>query len=609
MIDGGNMGGIAMKMFEYKGEDARAETVTAFELARYSQLTALNVFDTLGSAFVPAIAAGSTPPAGWRDLTPQELGLTAASQDAFGNYIGASSSSPQARVLGHVDANGAIDQVSISFAGTSDLGDVPDYFKIVDGAYVEQFRYLLDATATFSQAKGLTGSDVLVTGYSLGGAATNILAEYSASYSNGFYDTADYFGFSSPNIYDNTDKIVNFGGENDTVYRSIGDHDDTTAAFVTEALIHKDRAFDTSADNVVLFNDFYASPLSPFGPSSLLNLPGGWNAHITGLFDPAVITIGRSHFYDQMDRDSAVIVSELSDLTRPFTWVGDVPRITSSHYGDPAFILGSDAGDKLMDGKRDDFLDGFGGDDRFRVSTGNDSVHGGDGNDTVEFQGKASDYQIMLLSDGTIFVNDRTGHYGLDELVSVEQIQIGLGTYDVQAGKLAATSVLTADIAYTAVHEGTAGADTLAGTSGADRLFGLAGDDRIDGGAGNDLLHGGVGNDTLLGGLGNDLLFGAAGDDRLVGGRGNDTLSGGTGNDSFDFADGIFGSDTITDFNTGAGEHDLLVFSSNTFGSAQDALNAFHQVGDDVVLNLGSGSITLASTQLADLTLQDIVIA
>lgn len=598
-----------MQMFEYKGHDARAETITAFELARYSQLKALNALDTLGSAFVPAIAAGSTAPAGWRDLTPQELGLSASTQDGSGNYIGATSTSPQARILGHFDANGTVNQISVSFAGTSDLGDVPDYFKIVGGAYMEEYRYLLDATAQYSLSHGLTGSDVIVTGYSLGGAATNILAEYSHSYANGFFDTADYFGFSSPNIYDDPSKILNFGAENDTVYRSIGDHDDTTADFVTEALIHKDRPFESTADNVVLFNDFYASPLSPFGPSSLLNLPGGWNAHVTGIFDPAVITIGRSHFYDQMDRDSAVIITELSDALRPITWVGDVPRITSSHYGDPAFILGSDSADKLMDGQRDDFLDGFGGDDRFRVSTGNDTVNGGDGSDTVEFQGKPSDYEVMRLSDGTIFLNDRTGHYGLDELASVEHLQIGLASYDVQTGKLAATSPFTASIAYTAVREGTAGADTLTGTGGNDRLFGLAGDDRIDGGAGNDLIHGGAGNDTLIGGAGDDLLFGAAGNDRLTGGRGNDVLSGGTGNDVFDFSGGVLGADKITDFNAGSNEHDVLLFGSNVFHTAEEALAAFHQVGDDVVLNLASGSITLASTHLADLTVHDIMIA
>lgn len=139
MIDGGNMGGIVMKMFEYKGEDVCVEMVIVFEFVCYLQLIVFNVFDMFGSVFVLVIVVGLILFVGWCDLMLQEFGLIVVLQDVFGNYIGVSFFSLQVWVFGYVDVNGVIDQVFILFVGISDFGDVFDYFKIVDGVYVEQF--------------------------------------------------------------------------------------------------------------------------------------------------------------------------------------------------------------------------------------------------------------------------------------------------------------------------------------------------------------------------------------------------------------------------------------------------------------------------------------
>lgn len=117
----------------------------------------------------------------------------------------------------------------------------------------------------------------------------------------------------------------------------------------------------------------------------------------------------------------------------------------------------------------------------------------------------------------------------------------------------------------------------LIGGRGHDHLAGRAGADRLTGGAGNDLLLGGSGNDLLRGGAGNDRLRGESGADRIDGGRGNDVLTGGAGADQFIFARG-FGSDTITDFQSGA---DLLFFSAALTGGmtvAGDILARFSRV-------------------------------
>ncbi len=68
------------------------------------------------------------------------------------------------------------------------------------------------------------------------------------------------------------------------------------------------------------------------------------------------------------------------------------------------------------------------------------------------------------------------------------------------------------------------GNDTLSGGAGNDWLFGGAGNDTLNGGDGNDWLYGEAGNDTLNGGDGDDWLFGGLGDDTLLGGTGKNRL-------------------------------------------------------------------------------------
>ncbi|MFN9600196.1 MAG: DUF4214 domain-containing protein, partial [Dolichospermum sp.] len=63
------------------------------------------------------------------------------------------------------------------------------------------------------------------------------------------------------------------------------------------------------------------------------------------------------------------------------------------------------------------------------------------------------------------------------------------------------------------------------------------------GGAGNDTLTGGTGSNTLTGDAGNDSLTGGDGNDSLTGGAGDDTLTGGTGSNTLT---GGAGDDSLT---------------------------------------------------------------
>ncbi|MBC8130839.1 MAG: calcium-binding protein [Rhizobiaceae bacterium] len=596
-----------MAIFDYKGSDARADVAEAFRLARYSQIEA---FGALGDALGIVTRSGDDLgiPAGWRELTAAELGVSAAKVDADGFFTGATSPAAQTKVLGFVGANGQIERVSIAFAGTNNLNDLPDYLALAEGRYIEEFRYLLDAAAAYSAGKGLAGGDVVVSGYSLGGAAVNIFAERAGEIAGGFYATSDFFGFSSPTIFDD-ETVFNYGAENDVVYRVIGDSDGSVSEGLLEALINEDNEFLSSADNIVFFNDLYASPLSPYGPFGILNLFGGWNAHITGIFEETAETIGRSSFYDLIERDSAVVISQLSEGLRGTVWVEDAFRTTSSHFGDPAFLLGTDSGDRLRDGEEGNYLDGFAGNDRFDLSTGNDSVAGGTGTDTVLLDGRASQYEAIRLSDGTVYLDGAAGGYGLKELVSVESVAFGLASYTVRSSALDSTLFLSPDIRYASHREGGEGGDRLTGGSGVDRLFGRDGNDQLFGGSGNDLVHGGAGDDRLFGQAGNDRLFGAAGDDVLVDGLGNDRLSGGAGDDRFDFSSGFGGRDVVTDFDAGAEGDDMLILAAQLFRTADAALARFQQTGFDALLSWSGGSVVLEDVTIADLGVDDILLA
>ncbi|MEL6240356.1 MAG: calcium-binding protein [Pseudomonadota bacterium] len=604
-----------MAIFEYKGRDASAEVIEAYQLARVSQVNAFGGISLLVDNPLGAALGGSdydtnfNLPTGWRELTPAELGLDPALLDKYGVWSSPTSSSAQIKITGKVE-NGEITHLSLAFAGTSDFGDIAAYFDLEDQRILNDFTVLLDAAANFAQASGLTGADVTVTGYSLGGAITNAMAFRADEVADGFFAESSYFGFASPIVHDDPDRILNFGMENDVVYRSVGDVDASLAQGLFEAAINDDKMFASSTDNIVLFEDVYANPLFPIGFFSLLNLTNGWAAHVRGVFETPWTTIAQSTFYEDIETDSAIVIAALSPILRPFTWVADVSRITSDHYGQDAFILGTNASDKLRDNVGSDALDGFGGNDEFDLSLGNDRVAGGAGSDRVYLDGSASDYTAIMLGDGTLYLD--SGAHGLKEMTGVEKVTFTGPlidqTFDVLSSRLDSQTWFTSDKSYASRTEGSTGADNMWGGSGNDRLFGRDGVDQIMGQGGADLLVGGTGADTLNGGTDDDRLFGGSGNDLLVAGSGNDRLSGDAGHDTFDFSAGLSGNDTITDFDSGAWDGDVLVFGAQTFASASAALDAMWMWGRDTYLSTSSGSLRLEDVHISEMGLDDIVI-
>ncbi|RJF89032.1 calcium-binding protein [Oleomonas cavernae] len=604
-----------MPIFDYKGEDARPLLSDAWGLAAY---TGIQSFASEGALPIANpllnITYGTTaaPPDGWREIPASALGIGPEHVDFLGFIMGDGPTlqglqTSQAKIWGEYDGAGNLTKISLVLAPTNNVTDVIDYPAMITGEYIHAFDYLIDALTAYTKAHGLTGKDVLVTGYSLGAGATDDMFALKDTDWGGFYAESDYLAAEVPKIVDRPG-IFNIGFENDVVYRAAGDAESVGDALDT-ILFPNDPKFNTTVDNLILFDDAYASPLWPYGIFSIPNLTG-WISHIEGVFLNIVDKISASTFYDSIEQDSVILVSHLTALTRPLTWVYDRATPTSDHFGDPAFLIGTQFTDRLQDGRSDDFLDGFAGNDRFRLSSGTDTVAGGEGTDAADLAGSAGQYDALKTADGTLFLLDRTGANGLKGLHDVERVTFQgtlLTTYKVEAGGL--NGGIGKQVAYVAHQDGGAGVDALTGSAGDDRVFGLGGNDRLSGGRGLDLLHGGDGDDALVGSVGNDTIYGGAGNDTLRGDTGNDVLSGGVGSDRFVFRGPGFGNDVVGDFNIHEHGHDLLVFSADLFASTAAVLAAAHQQDDNVVIGVGTDSVTLIHTQLADLGAGDLLLA
>ncbi len=325
-------------------------------------------------------------------------------------------------------------------------------------------------------------------------------------------------------------------------------------------------------------------------------------------------------------------------------------------------LLGGTGADALNGGAGDDVLGGGVGDDALEGGLGADILDGGAGADMLDggadidaaYYTGATEGVAVNLETGTGTQGEAAG----DTLTGIEQLY-GSNHNDTLTGNALANQLLGFD--GNDALDGGAGDDSLSGGAGADTLTGGEGDDDLRGGAGADRLIGGAGDDNLLGASGadtldggagvdtafystasegvsvnladgtgtqgeaagdtlnsienlfgsrhNDLLIGDAEANRLSGNAGNDTLSGGGGNDTLDGGEGndTFvtspggGSDTITDFGTGANR---LVFAGGLFANLEAVQAAAHETADgDLSIRLSATeTLTLENTTLAALT-------
>ncbi|MBB3951057.1 calcium-binding protein [Aureimonas jatrophae] len=521
-----------MGMFAYKGHDASALVMDAYTIATSTTLAGYDIAKPL--------------PAGWSRLSADELGISASNVDARGAFkgeseLGTREDAAQSYVLGKYDAGGILTEIAFSIAGTNSQADKAEWHKLVDASYIRNFDYVLDAVETYATARGLDGSDVLVTGYSLGGGAANNMYEVRETAWNGFYADADFVAFAGLQSADADDGIFNFGYENDVIFRVDLDSPlvDWNRLATDETYVPpvpgNDGSFASSTDNVLLFdtiraygwdqNHVGAAADFPYVKAYGFQLDNifGWSAHLSGIMQNQVERIATSSFYDLMDEDSHVVLTQYqTDALKSGEWPGwdfsgmNPPPNVWIKGGDVAvstFLVGAGTVDWLEDGKRDDHVDALAGDDLVRLSGGHDVVAGGAGTDTVFLLGGWSDYKAFRLADGTLVLNDKTLALGAKELVGVEKIAV---EGPLHAANDATLAVSTSLLTFSAHTEGTTSADSMVGTVGTDALFGLAGNDTLAGGTGDDTLHGGSGDDRLDAGTGRNVVLGGDGVDTAV---------------------------------------------------------------------------------------------
>jgi Ca2+-binding RTX toxin-like protein len=203
-------------------------------------------------------------------------------------------------------------------------------------------------------------------------------------------------------------------------------------------------------------------------------------------------------------------------------------------------FLNLSPGDEPLE-RGNDTMDGGPGDDLLRPGAGpeadftdNDTLSGGDGFDTVEYQRRTE--RVSITIDGV--ANDGQAGEADNVEPSVDKV-IGSPGDDFLIGSPGDDTIDGAG--GDDVIDGVGGNDTLEGGTvdgGSDHLIGGSGDDKLSGSAGDDLIDGQDGADDVTGGPGSDSVDGGRGDDHLAGGAGSDTLTGGAGKDLLEGGDG-----------------------------------------------------------------------
>ena len=562
-----------MGLFDYKKADGKA---------LYSDAIALTLY-----AYTPT--GQPLPATGWAPIGATQLGYQ-GKVGAQGTFYGEKDgfTSAEAEVLGKYDAAGKLIGIGIAFRGTGGLGYSDTFGDMknnllaavgpVDYAtnYAKNaFDSLLKDVAAFALGHGLSARDVLVSGHSLGGLGVNSLAELSGDNWGGFFKEANYVAFASPTQSATGNNVLNIGYENDPVFRVL---DGTT--FSSGSLGKHDGHQDSATNYIVNFNDQYASTAQNLVPFSILN-PLNWSAHGSLGYADGLNRVINSCFYDLTDKDSTLIVSNLTEESRGKTWVEDLGRSGEPHVGS-TFIIGTDSNDLLKGGAGNDFIEGRDGDDRFRDDGGYNLLLGGKGSNTFELQKPLQNFSVANDGDGTLYVRDAYGGLSM--------------TRDIGAlvSKEPGSWWGSKEVSYSVTANGL-----------------LNGNELIQY---NHSLNGDAYGNTLAASIDGDWLFGNAGDDLLrsdksqvtfVGGAGNDVMQASGGNNTFLFS-GAFGFDAINGYQ---GSDKLLFMGVEGAGQGYDYKQHASQSGQDTVLKIGDFAVTLVGVGLDNLSPSGITFA
>lgn len=355
--------------------------------------------DLLGESAMAAFSGGLVP-AGWNVIAPQQLGVPPQYWD--GNYFTNGGASAIVLQQGNVWI--------VSFRGTDGSNDILSYPELVLGTYINHFQPLLIAVASNAPVD----TNFYFTGASLGGGATNQMANIAGSQYGGKFASAIFVAFASP-VISTANGIFNLGFENDPIYKALNGHTN----------------FSSSVDHLVL-----ATPQYMQGNYDGLH-PPDYYAHNAALASAALAQLQSSAFFYQMNPDSVVIFDAFS---------GVVQDITPGRENTSVFYLGENGADTIIGRNGDDHIEGFGGDDTllggagndvFAGSSGNDFIDGGTGTNTAVYSGKHTDYSFLQLSTAVQVTDLRIGSpSGTDQDTNIQFFQFDDGVFSFTSGQL-----------------------------------------------------------------------------------------------------------------------------------------------------------------------------
>ena len=266
-------------------------------------------------------------------------------------------------------------------------------------------------------------------------------------------------------------------------------------------------------------------------------------------------------------------------------------------------ISGSSANDTIYGGGGTDSLLGNSGNDKLFGDAGNDTLVGGKGNDTLT-GGAGNDLFVYANGDGSDVIADYSsgdkirisGSKISSAKVSGSDVilNVGSGNIRIKSGKGKELSIYNnSSTLVNTVVGGSASSNGSGKNSSNSATLKLTDSDKSPTTLGLGVKTANASTRTLaIKIVGNDLansIKGGKGADTLSGGKGSDTLTGGEGKDVFYYEYGD-GNDVITDYTSK--DKIKIKGSYSTLSS-----------GDDVVIKVGSGKITVKDAIAEDLNI------
>ena len=343
----------------------------------------------------------------------------------------------------------------------------------------------------------------------------------------------------------------------------------------------------------------------------------GASFKITTVGSDAVISVGSGKI---TLKDQTNIQSDGGIITiaeRKFLPLTD--KVNTSVFGSEydGYIIDAMGGnDNLtVKGAKEISINGGAGTDRISLDGGdanNITIVGGKGNDTIHTNGNQNIIQYSE-GDGTDSI---VGFYSGDTILVTEgkisqplrigsNMVFGVGSgsslklRDIEFGEFEITS----DENSNAVIVYKTGSDIHNGSDSADQ---------IDNASSNVIIKARGGNDTITNAAGTTdvLISGGAGNDKIYSYSASATISGGEGTDLISLA-GSGDHDNVIQYSAGDGKDTIYGFSGNDsiqIAAATVSAGNASQSSGDVVLTIGTGSITIKDTKLASLSFNGNVI-